>query len=122
MFNRKVTWHDQWTAKRWQAVDEWVAEVCEGKLDLATSFLVGTKKNKQGLAIEVGASQSVEVDADPRVVVVNVTNIKFNIIKFTSLSYEVSLVMWLINVVETRLYTYDDHCLKIWRSEIESQG
>ena len=58
------------------------------------------RKTKQGLGIEVGASQLVEADADPKVVAFNVTIIKFDIIKFTSLSYEVSLVMWLINVDE----------------------
>ena len=62
--------------------------------------LLELRKTKQGFRIEVGASQSVEVDADPKVVAFNVTNIKFDIIKFISLSSEVSLVMWLINVDE----------------------
>ena len=58
------------------------------------------RKTKQGLGIEVGASQSIEADADPKMVAFNVTNIKFDIIKFISLSSEKSLVMCLINVDE----------------------
>jgi len=48
------------------------------------------RKTKQGLGIEVGASQSVEVDADPKVVAFNVTNIKFDIIKFM-LNFSISM-------------------------------
>ena len=56
------------------------------------------RKTKQGLGIEVGASHSIEADEDPKVVVFNVTNIKFDIIKFTSLYFEVSLVKCLTYV------------------------
>ena len=41
------------------------------------------RKTKLCLGIEVGASQSVEADANPKVVSSVVTNIKLNIIKFT---------------------------------------
>ena len=50
-----------------------------------------------GLRIEVGASQSGEADAGPKVASFNVTIIKFDIIKFTSLSYEVSFVICMID-------------------------
>ena len=48
------------------------------------------RKTKLGLGIEVGASQLVEVDANPKVVASIVTHIKLDIIKFTI------LILWIV--------------------------
>ena len=48
-------------------------------------YKLDLRNNEVGLGMRVGALESVEANADPKVVAFNVTNIKLDIIKFTKL-------------------------------------
>ena len=71
------------TSDRWNAVSQ--EFVCNCKWVLQPLSQLDLRKTRLVLGIEVGASQSVEADADPKVVGFNVTNTILDIINFTTL-------------------------------------